>query len=305
MDEEPPNTPDRTPYLVTFLGVIAVIAVVIVIVAIVGARRHHTDSAPTPGPDMVSSQSVEPASWKPSTPALPADVTTAWAYIDSAGGDMVLGGDGGNYDLGQLVVPGIAADYLDQRGDATLNPHDLVMLEAALSGNTEAGQQLVDQAGGVDKVLPRIVDNCQLTNTTVGPPAAATVLDMARYGACLREGAIANPATSKWVLDQMRQTAGGIGDVRGNDGGQRLAQFNTTTVGDNGRNRTTCLGVGAYWSAAVVVNWPADRGQLYGVAACAQVARDQFPPDTQKAPASPAPSAAATTCPYGTCRATD
>lgn len=303
MDENRPTTPDRRPYLVIFLGVIAVIAVVVVIVAVVGARRHRTDSAPTPGVDMVSSQAGEPASWEPSTPALPTDVTTAWAYLDSAGGDMVVGGDGGPHDLGRLVVPGIAADYLDQH--AGPNPHDLVMLEAALSGNTEAGQQLIDQAGDVDQVLARIVDSCQLTNTVVGPPATATVLDMARYGACLREGAITDPDQSKWVLDQMRQTAGGIGDVRGNDGGQRLAQFNTTTVGDNGRNSTTCLGVGAYWSAAVAVNWPADRGQLYGVAACAQVARDQFPPDTQKAPDSPAPSPAASTCPYETCRATD
>lgn len=314
MDQEPPDRPARRSYpLTALLAAIGVIAVIVLVVALVRTHQHHT-TIPTPGPGKVSSQAADPASWNPSTPALPGDVTTAWAYLDSAGGDMVLGGDGQQHPLGQLVIPGTAAAYLNTLGGGhSLNPHDLVMLEAALSGNTEAGQQLLDEAGGADKVLAGIIDNCQLTNTTVGPPATATVLDLARYGACLREGAIADPATSTWVLDQMRQTAGGIGDVRGNDGGQRLAQFNTTTVGDNGRNQTACLGIGAYWSAAIVVNWPADRGQLYGVAACAQIARDQFPPDTQKAPDSPAPSvslastsaAPATTCPYGTCRATD
>jgi hypothetical protein len=307
------DRPDRRRYMLPALlaiGIIALLVLIVAAVAVARNRRHHTTAVPATSAAVMS----DPASWTPSTPALPGDVTTAWAYLDSAGGDMILGGDGQQHPLGQLVSPGIAADYLDQHGAASLNPHDLVMLEAALGGNTEAGQQLTDQAGGVDQVLPRIVDHCQLTNTAAGPPATATVLDMARYGACLREGALVDPDRSAWVLDQMRQTAGGIGDVRGNDGGQRLAQFNTTSVGENGRNTTNCLGVGAYWSAAVVVNWPADRGQLYGVAACAQVARDQFPPDTQKAPSPTAPTDSAsasasvvpaTTCPYGTCRATD
>jgi hypothetical protein len=307
MDQDPPaGRTTRRAYILLAIGVAAVILAVTGAVAVIRSHRHH-QAETRPAPPAATSLAVsEPASWAPSTPALPADVTTGWAYIDSTEGDMIVGGDGQQHTLDQLVIPGIAADYLDQHPNS-LSPHDLVVIENALAGDPAASRQLVDQAGGVEQVWPRVIDNCQLTTTVAGPPAAATVLDMAHYGACLREGALVDPDRSAWVLDQMRQPTGGIGDVRGNDGGQRLAQFNSTVVGENGRNRTTCLGIGAYWSAAVVVNWPADRGAPYGLAACAQVARDQFPPDTQKAPDSPAPSdlSPATTCPYGTCRATD
>jgi hypothetical protein len=210
------------------------------------------------------------------------------------------------------VVPGIAADYLDRfgQGGQNLSPRDTATLTAALAQNGDAGDQLARDAGGTDVVFPRIIDNCQLTETQMGPPRA-TAADVARYAACLREGATAAPDTSAWVLDQMRQTAGGIGDVRGNDGGQRLAQFNSTVPAGDGRMRTACMGVGAYWSAGIFVDWPTGRPELFGVTTCAEVAAAQFPPDTQpvpdtqQAPDSPAPADLSSTCPYDTCRGTD
>jgi len=134
-----------------------------------------------------------------------------------------------------------------------------------------------------------VIDVCSLDDTEADPPRA-TVLAVAQYAACLREGAITNPDLAGKLLDDMRATAGGIGDVRGNDGGQRLAQFNSTAPAGAGRSRTWCMGIGAYWSAAVLVDWPTDRGELYGVAACAEVARSGFPPDTQPAPESIPPT---------------
>jgi len=277
-------------------------------IAIVGAvvvhGRHHS-TPPAAAPASAGPTETVP-SWEPSTPSLPGDVTVSWAYLDSIDGSMKLGGDADPHPLDQLTIPGIAEDYLNRFGGdgPSLSPKDLAVLTSALAQNRAAGTELTQLAGDTDTVFARIIDACQLTNTTM--PPQATALDIAHYGACLREGAIIDPDRAGWVLDQMRQTAGGIGDVRGNDGGQRLAQFNSTADAGGGKMRTGCLGIGAYWSAAVLVDWPAERGDLYGVAACAEVAKTQFPPDTQQAPDSPAPAEnPSAVCPYETCRGTD
>lgn len=244
--------------------------------------------APAPSPASADTG----ATWTPSEPAVPDDVHIAWAYLDSAGGTHASSPGDELHPLDQLVVPGVAADYLHQlqQRDHTLSPKNAGILFSALAQNRDVGEHLTDLAGGLDVVIPRIVDVCSLTETRPGPPRA-TVLDTARYAACLREGAIADRGTSDWVLDRMRDTPGGIGDVRGDDGGQRLAQFNSNEPAGDGRTRTGCIGVGAFWSAAVFVDWPTDRGEMYGVAACAEVARTKFPPDTQQAPGTPTPAA--------------
>lgn len=289
MDRPPPEAARhrlRTTLIV--LVVVAVSAMGGIAAALAGCRtppRPH----PTPQP---ATYTTGPT-WAPTTPAIPGDTTVAWAYLDSAGGTTTTDGTTGRHRLDQLVIPGIAADYLhqvDQRGH-TLNPNDVATLFSALAQNADAAAELTRRAGGLDTVLPRIIDACRLTGITT-EPARATALDTARYAACLREGGLADQAQTRWVLDQMRVTAGGIGDVRGNDGGQHLAQFNSTEPADQaGRMRTGCLAVGAYWSAAVFVDWPQHRGELFGVAVCAEVARTTFPPDTQPAPeTTPAPA---------------
>lgn len=279
----------RRYYVLLAIGVVAILVAISGAAAVIRHRRHQGRIMPVP-----PVATAAPSDWTPTTPALPADVGTAWAYIDSTEGDMLLGGDSLAHPLDQLVVPGLAEDYLNTLSETgqKLTPHDTVMLSAALGGDAAAAAQLADREVDVPAAVARVVDACQLT-TTAGNPPQSTPLDTARYGACLREGAIVDHGTAGWVLDQMRQTQGGIGDVRGSDSTDRLAQFNSTTDLGDGRARTACLAVGAYWSAAVYVEWPTDRGQMYGVAACAQVARDQFPPDTQKAPDMPAPSGTA------------
>jgi hypothetical protein len=290
MEEMEESGLPRRPYVKLAL---AGLALTVAVVGAVTATRHHTHgkaAAPSPAPS-VASETAGPASWAPVEPALPDDVTVSWAYLDSTEGSMLRGGDLNLHPLDQLVVPGIAEDRLDRAaGDRpSSKPGDTTLLAAALAGNHDAGADLVAAAGGVNKVFPRIIDECQLPDTRMGPPQA-TSLDVARYAACLREGAITDPDRAGWARDQMRHTAGGIGDVRGNDGGQRLAQFNSTATAGAGRMRTGCLGVGAYWSAAVLVDWPVGRGRLYGEDACAEVARVEFPPDTQRAPDMPAPA---------------
>jgi hypothetical protein len=282
---------DRTRELFTAGAVLTVLALVF------GVAGCGDKTLPLPAPSPVTSIDLAP-SWAPSAPALPDDVRVAWAYLDSTDGSSRRGGDDDPRPLDNLVVPGVAQDYLNtlSKRSSTLHPDEAAVMAAALAQDTAAGERLIELAGGLDASLERITAACSLDGWKLSPPAA-TATDVARYAACLREGAISDSANAAAVLHRMRATAGGIGDVRGNDGGQRLAQFNSTADADAGagRTRTGCLAVGAYWSAAVLVDFPTERGAMFGVAACAEVARGQFPPDTQQAPESipPAPAVSA------------
>lgn len=287
----------RTAYVLLFLGVLALCVAVTGAVAV---TRKHSHAGPAPAPVL----SAVTATWEPSVPALPDDVHVAWAYLDSTEGDVQTSGDLDLHPLDQLVVPGLAEDRLNtlQQHEASAAAADITVVSDALAGDQGAAARLTDTEGGLAAGMGRVIDACQLADTHAAPPAA-TVLDAARYGACLREGAIVDPDNAAWVLDRMREIRGGIGDARGRDS-DGLAQFNSTvTTGD--RTRAACLGVGAYWSAAVFVDWPGDRGSTYGVAVCAEVAQASFPPDTQQAPDSPAPAGSVINCPYGLCRGTD
>lgn len=300
--DQPPHEQGPRRHTLT-IGRATMIAVVIaltgILVILFLPSRHHR-TQPTP---VGSASAATSSEWSPSSPSVPADVTVAWAYLDSTEGDLRRGGDQGLHPLDQLVVPGLAADYLARLGaDPTRDQQ--ADLYAALTGDKGAADHLAEDVGGVQAGMERVINSCSLADTRVGP-ARATVTDIARYAACLREGAIADPDQSAWVIDQMRNTPGGIGELRGNDGGQRLAQFISTVPGETGRMRTGCMAVGAYWSAAVLVDWPATEGALYGSGLCGDVARAEFPPDTQQAPDSPAPTDPSPTCPYETCRGTD
>jgi hypothetical protein len=289
--------PVRTHLLTRVLAAAAVIALA-VLVAAVTLSRHHRRDRPAPGAVDSTGPSATPASlpssWEPSPARLPADVTTAWTYLDSIDGSVRHAGADTKHDLHYLIVPAAAQDYMDtlsSRGQS-LSPYATAAMFAALAQNVAAADNLIELAGGAYRVTQDIIDACSLPDVATTPPAAS-VTTAARYAACLREGALADPESARWVLDQMRNNVGGIGDERGNDGRQHLAQYNSIVkVGD--RYHTWCIGAGAYWSAAVWVDAPAERGQLFGVAACALTARHQFPPDTQPAPGSELPTPAAT-----------
>lgn len=265
----------------------AVVAVIGSVYALTGCRAD-----PAPAPTAAPAPSVQPApTWSSSVPDLPDDVRVTWAYLDSTDGTHLRSGDTDQHELDRLIVPGIAQVYTSRPAGESADPQQETLIASALAQNETAGAELIERAG--PHAFGKVIDACALDDTQPDPPRA-TALAVAQYAACLREGAIVDPGMAGKLLDHMRVTAGGIGDVRGNDGGQRLAQFNSTVPAGAGRHRTWCMGIGAYWSAAVLVDWPTDRGALYGVAACAEVARTGFPPDTQPAPESipptPAPS---------------
>lgn len=273
----------------------AVVLLLVGVVAFVLSRGRNGDDTPGVGPVDSPAQSGigdSPApSWSAVAPSAPADVTVAWAFVDSTEGDTRTGGDDQVlHPLLDTVVPLVAADYLNANKDADGGPPPAQSekLTAAMTGDRLAVAWLLEERGGVNAAMKRIIDACAVPQAEVSPPQA-TVLDIARLGACLREGAIVEPVWAEWVLTQMRAVTGGIGDVRGSDTAQNLAQFNST-VRDEDDYRTVCLAVGAWWSAAVTVEYPAARGKDYGVTACRDTALDAFPPDTQQVPDNLSPS---------------
>lgn len=252
-----------------------------------------TVSAGRPGDvDADGSPTAAIPAWSPGKPSAPTDVHLSWAYLDSTEGGTELGGDRDIHELDGLATPAIVQDYLNQLDDqaATFDPDALGKLTEALHGDTAQTAWVTDQAGGRDAAVGRAVAACSLADTKTGP-VRATALDVARLAACLREGAITQPTWAEWTVTKMRANPGGIGDVRGSDPQQHLAQTNST-VADGDRYRTGCLAIGAYWSAGIFVDYPAGLGEQYGVQACADVARTVFPPDMQQVPGdeSPAPA---------------
>jgi hypothetical protein len=323
MNPERPTSDSRS-IAVSRIGVISVVvAILLLLGAVWWATASNRDDATPPNPapsnstPAGASTSADPdPSWTPSAAPLPKDVTAMWAYLDSTDGTHSRQADTDLHPVDRLIVPAAAQLLADRTvttdpsagpsAEPSVDPATVSLISSALAQNATAGDELVKQAGGEDTTFGKVIDVCSLDDAKTGP-ARATVLQVAQYAACLREGAITDPDHAAWSLDLMRTAAGGIGDVRGNDGGQRLAQFNSTVPAGEDRNRTWCMGIGAYWSGAVLVDWPASRGELYGVAACAQVAKAEFPPDTQKAPESnpPTPADPSRSCPYDTCRGTD
>lgn len=273
-------------------------AVIIAVLAIyLGwfAVRSNVHTAP-PQPPTASQTSTDlpEPTWSATTPVAPTGVTMSWAYIESVEGTVRSGGTAGPQPIGALAVPAIVADYLDgvESAGATPSPEDTTKLTAAMRGDQDAIEKVTSSRGGETHIFARVIDWCQLTETRTGP-TRMTALDVARTGACLREGAIVEPKLAGWVLDQMRDRAGGIGDIRGSEPDQKLAQQHSAVLHD-GRWRAGCLAVGAWWSAAVLVDYPEDRGKEYALTVCADVARDAFPPDTQTAPAETSPPAPVT-----------
>lgn len=243
--------------------------------------------APTPAP---ADPSPTGADWAPTPPALPDGVTYAYAHIDTASGTLQLGGHVERGPLDLLLTPGLAQDYLrslDDRGQER-SDNDEQRIRAALAGDTDAVAWLGEQVDGPRAAFTRISQVCQLDDVDTDS-LAASPLDIARYGACLSEGVIADAGNASWVLDQMRAERAGIGESRGDNA---LAQQNSS-VRDGDQYRSRCLAVGPWWVAAVLVDYDQERGEPYGRAACALIADTLFPPDAQKVPentSSPAPS---------------
>jgi hypothetical protein len=253
--------------------------------------KSHPKNPVAPAPATTASTGIGNSpmplpTWSPTKPAVAAGVSMSWAYLENAEGGRRAGGDSDPRQIDDLLVPAAAQEYLES-GQPVPSPAGSRLTDA-LHGDTASIAWLYEQREGRDQIARRIADKCQLGSIKTGP-ARMDATTAARYAACLREGAIANPDRASWVIEQMRDNGGGIGVVRGSDKRQKVAQINST-VRDGDRVRTSCLAIGAYWSAAVLLDYPADRGDAYGVDVCEDTARSAFPPDMQQVPDSLAPA---------------
>jgi hypothetical protein len=284
------TAPDRRNRILALIAATgaATLATVLVVTSCDGNTPDKEPLTPT---RFASTTTATAPTWQPTALALPDDVRVTYAHIDSTDGNVMLGGDVDTHPLDQLTTPALIADYLQQLSEAgrTPNPAAISHITAALAGEQPSIDWITDQTGGHEAAMRRIINACQLTDTRPAP-AEATALDTARYAACLREGAITDADTSADLLKMMQTQKNGIGEDRGDS---QLAQHNSTTR-DDSTYRTGCLAVAPYWSAAILTTYPTERGEPYGRAICALVARNLFPPDTQKAPQETIPTTPST-----------
>lgn len=271
----------RTRVALSIAAGLAVVGVVALVYWMIGSGQGSgpTDASSSPDAVTVSADSPVPT-WSPSKPTAPVGVRLSWAYVESIEGTVSSGGNTDAHELDGLATAATVQDYLAH--DATPDPDAASKLAAALRGDVDAADWVAEQRGGRDAAVARTITACSLTAAAV-EPVRATALAVARLGACLRQGGVVQPKWSTWMLNQMRYTTGGIGDTRGSDTTQDLAQQNSTVL-DGDRYRTGCMAIGAYWSAGVLLEYPAELGAEYGPLVCADVAQSAFPPDTQQVP---------------------
>lgn len=271
----------RTRVALASAAGLAVIGVVALVYWIIGFGQGSGPADARSSPDAVTASADSPVpTWSPSKPTEPVGVRLSWAYVESIEGTVSSGGNTDAHELDGLATAAIVQDYL--ANDATPDQDATSKLAAALRGDQDAAAWVTEQRGGRDAAVARTITACSLTGAAT-ESVRATELAVARLGACLREGEVVEPKWSTWMLNQMRSTTGGIGDARGSDTGQDLAQQNSTVL-DGDRYRTGCMAIGAYWSAGVLLEYPTELGAAYGPLVCADVARTAFPPDTQQVP---------------------
>lgn len=293
---EAPNSPEkyRRRRLLAAAAGLALIATAGYVVFAIRSGMSGDDPSGKPAAQQTASSSGDPmptmqpdpnSPWSPRTPTPPPGAVVSWAYLNSAEGDTRTGGDDGLQDLNDLIVPAMAQDYLNaaEERDETVSSAERQKLAAAVTGDPGAITWLIEHRDGRNAAMLRIIDACYLNDARIDPPRA-TAEDIAGLGACLREGAIVQPEQAAWVLDQMRASTGGIADARSSGSAQNLAQINTIRRYDNDTYQAGCLAVGAWWSAAVIVRYPVERGPEYGKSVCRDVAIDAFPPDGRQLP---------------------
>ena len=227
--------------------------------------NHPTVDTPPP----TTAQSIHPT---PTTN--PTHIT--WAYTDTAGINTTGGGGNALNPMNGLVIPGLVTDLLYRRRN---NPGSIpdTKTTAALAGNPDAAWWYATQDDGINPAMTRIAADCNLSIKT--SPPRATALDIAQYGACLREYGIADPGITNTVLTALRRNTGGITDAVTDTGGKPVAEFNTTTLTTPSRATTACLAISTHWAAVVIVDYDTTHPGDYGLQQCAHTATTDFPAD--------------------------
>lgn len=237
--------------------------------------------SPTPSP----SPSPQP---RAPLPQLRPQVWAQWAVYDRHTHQVQPGGAAGRSSTESMIKVGIVADFLagvEHAGRMPTARETDLMQRAIIDSDDQAAQRLYVARGG-DQLVRRLIDTCALADTRITPgwwsKTHITAGDAATLGACIADGKVCSAPWAAWVEEQMRGVQGegrfGIVEARPADRGRVLAIKNGWTAYD-GQWHVACLAVADWWSAAVLVRYPAAMGLEYGGSMCARVAAAVLPPE--------------------------
>jgi hypothetical protein len=209
----------------------------------------------------------------------------SWALINTRTGETT-----GSANLARtastmsMIKVWIAADFL--RRSPRIPAVDVLDELSIMIRDSDNGiATAYHQQNGALASVNRLISVCGLTETTGDPghwgDTMISARDAARLGVCIADGRAAGPWTS-WLLTQMR-------GVRGEgDFGPRKA-FPPELAGriaiKNGwfgpaskdEWEISCLAIGEGWSLGVLLHYPAQLGDTFGMSECQSVAAQLMP----------------------------
>lgn len=227
----------------------------------------------------------------------------SWALMDRASG-TISGSDNltTTNSTESMIKVWIVADYLRRLGDEPLSAERRKQTSTAIRDSDDNAAQSLYRAGGGRPVIERLIEMCELTDTTIDAQArwAYTQMsprDAVRMGDCIADGKAAGPKWTPYVLEEMAQVRGSTApeDQQLKQGGGRWGIIDGLpeeivsqgTVGiKNGWTmlwadvqwHLNCLAVTDEWSLAVMMRYPKDHGLDYGAQVCRSVTEQLVTP---------------------------
>jgi ribosomal protein L20A (L18A) len=218
----------------------------------------------------------------------------AWAMRDRVRGEVLQSTNARETSSTESMIKAwIVADYLRR----TRNPsrQDLRDASRAIRESHNGATERLYQIGGRDRVVRRMIDICELRDTSIPDPGwwsrtEMSAVDAVRLGECIGNGTAAGPEWTDWLLEEMRQVRGStaLEDQRANFEGGRWGIIDGlpepfaeqvsikngwTRIGRDNSWHISCLGITEQWVLAVMMRYPARYSLDYGAERCAEVAR--------------------------------
>jgi hypothetical protein len=201
----------------------------------------------------------------------------SWALLDRQNGKIPGSGNLGSdtNSTESMIKAWIASDYLRRLGDAQPPPDHLDALTRMIRDSDNDAAESVYQEDGANAVVQRMIDTCDLTDTSVfdgwWSRSEISARDAVRLGLCVADGRAAGPTWTTWILNEMRQVRGEgrfgiIEALPAGAVGRTSIKNGWTIVGDEWR--VNCLAIVDRYVLAVLNRYPADLGLGYGAGTC-------------------------------------
>jgi hypothetical protein len=218
---------------------------------------------------------------------LPVDGTLSWAYLDRATGQRYSSPNAHVTSYTESMVKAwLAADELSRSEQHGRQPN-LSLVVPMIRDSDDNAAEVVWLNNGADGSIARMVQTCQLTDTTVHTGwwsmTMMSARDAVRLGECIANGVAAGPHWTDWLMNEMRQVRGegrfGIVDGVQPATATWLAIKNGWTMHYSDNHwRVNCLAIDNDWVLAVMLVYPGGHGLGYGANLCSTVAKQVLGP---------------------------